>query len=133
METYEGFKAIDVKLHLPESIFCITDEHLILQVLINLLKNSFEALQGNTSETKQILIIHIEKQIDKTKLTIANNGPQIQNELREQIFIPFFTTKEQGSGVGLSLSKQIMVKLGGDIVLLPQKDKLTQFQLTIPS
>lgn len=133
METYEGFKDIEVKLHLPESSFCITDEHLILQVLINLLKNSFEAMQDDTSEKKPTLFIHIEKQIEITKLTIANNGPQIQNELREQIFVPFYTTKEQGSGIGLSLSKQIMIKLGGDIVLLPQKDKLTQFQLTIPS
>ena len=53
---------------------------------------------------------------------IANNGPVIDPEAAEQIFIPFFTTKEEGSGIGLSLSKQIMRLSGGTLTLLPYKE-----------
>ena len=56
----------------------------------------------------------------------------IPGEIREQIFIPFFTTKEDGSGVGLSLSKQIMLKLNGDIVLKTSQKDITTFSIILP-
>ncbi len=65
------------------------------------------------------------------RLEISNNGPKILPEIREQIFIPFFTTKDEGSGVGLSLSKQIMLAMNGDIQLNSIKDELTTFTVVL--
>ncbi|NOR86954.1 MAG: hypothetical protein GQ527_05045 [Bacteroidales bacterium] len=62
---------------------------------------------------------------------MTNNGPNIPPEIREQIFIPFFTTKEEGTGVGLSLSKQIMLKMNGDILLNKTKDLSTTFTIIL--
>jgi signal transduction histidine kinase len=64
---------------------------------------------------------------------ICNNWEPIPPELREQIFIPFFTTREKGTGIGLSLSKQIMLKLGGDITLGPADSACTCFTLRLPA
>ena len=55
-------------------------------------------------------------------IEISNNGPSIPADIAEHIFIPFFTTKEGGSGVGLSISRQIMRLSGGNITLLPGKE-----------
>ena len=64
-------------------------------------------------------------------MDICNNGEPIPPEIREQIFIPFFTTRESGTGIGLSLSKQIMLKLGGDIALGPDDAGYTCFSLSL--
>jgi signal transduction histidine kinase len=64
---------------------------------------------------------------ESVRIEVSNNGPRIAPELASQIFVPFFTTKEDGSGIGLSLSKQIMRLQGGSIVLLPYQDELTTF------
>ena len=61
------------------------------------------------------------------RIEVSNNGPKIALEVAEQMFVPFFTTKEDGSGIGLSLSKQIMRLQGGSIALLPYKDEWTTF------
>lgn len=72
------------------------------------------------------------KQAENTvSIEIENNGPSIPPEIKEQIFIPFYTTKEEGSGVGLSLSKQIMLKMGGDVLLYTTKENLTLFVITM--
>ncbi len=77
------------------------DSNLIEQVMINLLKNAIEALKG-TKEPK------INITAEKSLIRISDNGPGIEPELIDEIFIPFFSTKEEGSGIGLSLSRQIM-------------------------
>ena len=55
-------------------------------------------------------------------IEIKNNGPEIPSEIAEHIFIPFFTTKENGSGIGLSISRQIMRLSGGSLTLLREKE-----------
>jgi signal transduction histidine kinase len=65
-------------------------------------------------------------------LDICNNGEPIPPEIQEQIFVPFYTTKENGSGIGLSLSKQMMLKLGGDIILRTDPADLTCFSISLP-
>lgn len=60
---------------------------------------------------------------ESIRIEIANNGPAIPPDAAGQIFVPFFTTKEEGSGIGLSLSKQIMRLSGGTLTLLPYKEK----------
>lgn len=113
---------------LPTALELTSDPELIEQVIINLIKNASQALE-NISDAKIKLIAGINL---KSKITIqvADNGPGISEELREKIFIPFFTTKQQGSGIGLSLSRQIIRTLGGSISVLSPEDGGTIFRIT---
>ena len=131
-ETFKKFNTIQLIKHITENIKSITDEKLLSQVIINLLKNACEALTNEPSENPK-LRIKLSKTEAKIKIEISNNGPVIPPEIKEQIFIPFFTTKEDGTGVGLSLSKQIMLKMDGDILLESSKDLGTVFSVIINS
>ncbi len=124
--TYCGFEKIKLTKILPNKCTFSTDEKLFSQVLINLLKNACEALQMGSIENPE-LTIKLSDSENSVRLEIINNGPQIPPEIKEQIFIPFYTTKDEGSGVGLSLSKQIMLKMGGDVILNTSNENLTQF------
>ncbi|MFA6400222.1 MAG: ATP-binding protein [Salinivirgaceae bacterium] len=132
VSTYSGFNRITVESSVPETVNCNTDENLLSQVIINILKNSLEALLDDTENREPKLKVQVNQNTEKISILISNNGPSIPPELREQIFVPFFTTKECGSGIGLSLSKQIMLKLGGDVALITHHDKWTQFQIHLP-
>jgi nitrogen fixation/metabolism regulation signal transduction histidine kinase len=120
--TFPNFSTIKLVIAVDENLRVTADEKLLSQVIINLLKNACEALVLNKIENPKITIRTIEKD-HATHLKISNNGPAIPAEIREQIFTPFFTTKDQGSGVGLSLSKQIMLKMNGDVLLNSIKEK----------
>lgn len=128
--TFPKFNTIELDKSIPKNLFVQTDEKLLSQVIINLLKNACEALVLDTIENPKI-IVSLKQTNTLTKIEITNNGPLIAPEIREQIFIPFFTTKEEGSGVGLSLSKQIMLKMNGDILLNSNKDKHTTFTIIL--
>ncbi|WP_458408790.1 sensor histidine kinase [Bacteroides congonensis] len=109
----------------PADLILYADENLISQVVINLLKNAIQAI-GSQPDGK----IEIQAYCNDTEeilIEIKNNGPEIPLEIAEHIFIPFFTTKEGGSGIGLSISRQIMRLSGGSLTLLP--DKETRFIL----
>ena len=62
----------------------------------------------------------------RVQITVADNGPGIPEDLADKIFIPFFTTKESGSGIGLSLSRQIMLLHGGTLKMISVPGKQTQ-------
>ena len=128
--TYCGFNTIKLIKFIPEKTMFLTDENLLSQVIINILKNACEALVTGEVENPSLRIT-LKKTDDTAKLEITNNGPTIPPEIREQIFIPFFTTKEEGSGVGLSLSKQIMLKMNGDLVRNSKKDMQTTFTIIL--
>ncbi|MDT0678615.1 sensor histidine kinase [Autumnicola musiva] len=89
------------------------DSYLLEQVLINLILNAIEACEEIPGAEVRVNAQH--KTDGKTVITVADNGPGISQEIKDQIFIPFFTTKKKGSGIGLSLSKQIMTLHGGKI------------------
>lgn len=113
-----------------DDLIVFADENLIAQVVTNLLKNAIQAI-GDTSDGLISLKAYCDEQ-ESIRIEIANNGPAIPQDAAEQIFVPFFTTKEDGSGIGLSLSKQIMRLSGGTLTLLPYKEtkQLTIFMLT---
>ena len=123
---FYGFNTIELEKSIPENVEFSTDEKLLSQVIINLLKNACEALVSGHIENPKLIIKLLKTNID-VRLEISNNGPNIPSEIKEQIFIPFYTSKDDGSGIGLSLSKQIMLKLNGDVVLNSTKDNLTSF------
>lgn len=110
---------------LPADLILYADENLISQVIINLLKNAIQAL-GNQADG-HIGIRAYCNESEEILIEIKNNGPAIPPEVADHIFIPFFTTKEGGSGIGLSISRQIMRLSGGSITLFPGKE--TKFVL----
>ncbi len=99
------------------------DEGQIMQVFNNLIKNAVQA--GATS----IRITADLNSEDQTVIRVANNGKAIPLRQTEEIFIPFYTTKPNGTGIGLSLSKQIMVRHNGNFVLEQSDSNLTVFAL----
>jgi len=99
------------------------DEGQIMQVFNNLIKNAVQA--GATS----IRITADLNSEDQTVIRVANNGKAIPLRQIEEIFIPFYTTKPNGTGIGLSLSKQIMVRHNGNLILEQSDSNLTVFAL----
>jgi len=98
----------------PESLEVSADPALLDQVLVNLVRNALDAMQG-TSEPR--LALTGELSFGRILICVQDNGPGIDAEALEQIFVPFFTTKRDGSGIGLSLSRQIMTAHGGEIAV----------------
>ena len=89
------------------------DENLISMVLINLIKNAIEA--GLTNPECRIDVISRNGNTNHPEICVIDNGPGISEENLSEIFIPFFSTKENGSGIGLTISKQIMGAHGGSL------------------
>ena len=99
----------------PEDLMIYADPNLIRQLLINLIKNAVQAI--GTAKGR----IHIRAYTTADEhifVYVSNDGPVIPDDEAEEIFVPFFTTKKEGSGIGLSLSRQIMKLSGGTISLL---------------
>lgn len=105
------FKKIEVISTIEEGFTLEADEELIIQVLINLIKNSVEA------GASKIEIIAKFAASERPQIIIEDNGHGIEEENMDKIFIPFFSLKEQGSGIGLSLSRQIMRLHHGEIAV----------------
>ncbi|UJH69173.1 sensor histidine kinase [Allomuricauda sp. SCSIO 65647] len=97
----------------PEDLELFIDEKQITQVLVNLVKNAIHSLED--SEKGKIQIRAFEDKSGKKYIEVSDDGPGIPQEIIEDIFVPFFTTKDKGTGIGLSLSKQIMHLHGGNI------------------
>ena len=120
---------IKVSLNItPKSLKINIDKELIDQVLINILQNAMHALSENEGE-KHIIINAFLNEFDRPTITIRDNGSGIDEEALTKIFIPFFTTKKQGSGIGLSLTKQIMRKHRGAISVKSVINEGTEFTL----
>ena len=88
------------------------DEQMMVQVVINLVKNAVEAIDKQQNGR---VTIAAEQVYEITEIEITNNGPEISPNVLEEIFIPFFTTKQTGSGIGLSYSRQILRAHGGSL------------------
>ena len=112
-----------------EDLMAYADENLLTQVMTNLLKNAVQAI-GEAPDGEIRLRAYCDEQ-DMVRIEVSNNGPKILPEVAEQMFVPFFTTKEEGSGIGLSLSKQMMRLQGGSISLLPYRDEWTTFVVVL--
>ena len=99
------------------------DEGQISQILINLIKNALQA------GAKHIRITASLNKDDETVIRIANDGEPIPVSAQEQIFVPFYTTKKEGSGIGLSISRQIMRNHNGSIDLVKSDANETIFEI----
>ncbi|MCD4819260.1 MAG: HAMP domain-containing histidine kinase [Candidatus Cloacimonetes bacterium] len=111
----------------PKSLELTADENLIEQILINLLKNAAEALKD--TKDAQIELYATLGDRGKVLISVKDNGQGILPDVLDKVFIPFFTTKQTGSGIGLSLSKQMMRLHGGTISCVSKPDVETIFTL----
>jgi signal transduction histidine kinase len=110
----------------PVDIALEADYAQIEQILINLIKNAIEALSGKKNGTIHLNAFYADI---GTLIQVEDNGVGISGDIIEEIFVPFYTTKENGSGIGLSLSKQIMQNHNGTIAVNSAIDKGTTFTL----
>ena len=128
MEPQLASKEIQLEVGLPEEeLYVWADLEKIEQVLINLIKNAMEALEENAQP--QIRISAFEPNPETIHIEISDNGKGIPKELQDKIFTPFFTTRKKGSGIGLSLGRQIMNMHGGTLSLVGNSQEGTTFRL----
>ncbi|MFH1213865.1 MAG: ATP-binding protein [Candidatus Neomarinimicrobiota bacterium] len=111
----------------PQDLALFADEKLISQTILNLLKNSVEALKNQAGGIIKLNAYQAEQQ---KIIRIADNGSGIAAELLDKIFLPFYSTKTHGTGVGLSLARQIMRLHGGSITAHSSPGQETVFSLT---
>ncbi len=105
---------VSIIFYQPEPDFDVQiDEQLMVQIVINLVKNAAEALIETQNPTIEISGKSL--YYGETEISVKDNGPGIPEEIIDEIFVPFFTTKENGTGIGLSHSRQIMRAYGGTI------------------
>lgn len=116
---------IDVE---PADLLLYADEDQIGQVVLNLLKNALQALSGEGQG--EIRIEAREAERGAIVVDVSDNGKGMPAEVAENVFVPFFTTKQDGSGIGLSLSRQIMRLHGGSLILKSTRPGCTVFRLT---
>lgn len=123
----------------PKDLIAYADESLIAHVVTNLLKNAVEAIKEKesteVSEDKHafIRIKAYANEQEAIVIDVTNNAGIIPDDIAAHIFIPFFTTKKEGSGIGLSLSRQIMRVSGGTLSLHQDKEEnTTTFRIVIP-
>ena len=99
----------------PETLEISADIDLLDQALINLVRNAIEALRD--TQAGHVALIAMQEAGGRVALAVSDNGPGIPPEMREKVFVPFFTTKRQGSGVGLSLVRQIAAVHNGSVAI----------------
>jgi signal transduction histidine kinase len=105
----------------------MADENLISQVLNNLVKNAAEALgEGEGGRIELAAGMNHQSQVE---ISVKDNGPGIPPEIINEIFVPFFTTRTNGNGIGLSLSRQIMRLHGGTLKVHSVPNKETAFTM----
>jgi len=121
---------LNISMNNPD-LEIFADQNLISQVLINLVKNAVEANENNP--TGKIKITSGLDQNHHPEICVIDNGPGISEENRKEIFVPFYTTRPNGSGIGLSISKQIMRIHGGNLKVQSLPDKETIFCLSFQS
>jgi two-component system, NtrC family, nitrogen regulation sensor histidine kinase NtrY len=110
----------------PEDLQLVADYAQAEQILINLIKNAIEAF---SDRKKGLISLKAFSEADSIMIQVEDDGPGIQNDIIEDIFIPFFTTRKSGSGIGLSLSRQIMKNHAGTISVNSTPGKGSVFTL----
>ena len=121
--------ALDVILKNP-SLKMQADQQLLEQVMINLLLNAIDAVKE--SPDKRVIISADKNQQGQVIVKVKDSGKGMDEQMMERIFIPFFSTKKTGSGIGLSLCKQIMLLHKGNIQVKSAPEKGTTFRLQFP-
>ena len=124
-------EGIHLETKFPNSAVAFSgDPEQLEQAFINLIKNASQAVAQNTTEKKITLSI---KPMDegKVRFAVMDNGPGIPEDIQDEIFVPFFTTRANGSGIGLSLCRQIISMHGGKIFLVSEENEGAEFNVVL--
>ena len=106
------------------------DPDLMSQVLINLIRNAAQAARGHAAEP-QVWLRFSRTRSNRSQIEVADNGPGVPEALRQDIFLPFFTTKQEGTGVGLSLARQVVLAHRGAINVVDREGGGALFRIVI--
>ena len=106
------------------------DKNLIAEMVLNLLSNAAEAKK--TLETGKKIVVASFAEHDHIVMRISDSGPGIRQEIRNKIFDPYFTTKNEGTGIGLSLCHRIITDHGGSLTVSDSEFKGAEFRIEIP-
>jgi len=112
---------------IPQDLHLKADEKLIEQTLINLVKNSIFALENSDRPMIHLKASQHDKQVS---IEVADNGKGISEDILDTVFTPFFTTRKGGSGIGLSLARQVMLMHNGTIHVTSKEGEHTIFTLS---
>jgi len=113
----------------PDKLEMVADRQMMEQVLINLLQNAYHAVTDIIGG--RIELIASLNHRDQVTIEVLDNGPGIAPEIADRIFVPFYTTRKEGSGVGLALSRQLMITNGGSITFTNRATGGARFALSI--
>ncbi|MEQ9166965.1 MAG: HAMP domain-containing sensor histidine kinase, partial [Fulvivirga sp.] len=126
---HSNTEKVNISLQLPDKkVFTIGDEQLMGRILSNLILN---AIQAKSDDVAIDIVLTATR--DKLLLQVKDNGPGIPEEIQGKIFIPNFTTKETGSGIGLAISKHGVEHAGGKIWFESLEDQGTTFFIELPT
>ena len=127
------FGKIKININInPEDTLLYADRSQMSQVIVNLLKNAVESCDNNIDDKDYSVEVqsHIDSE-ERIHIEVSNNGGKISEEIAENIFTPFFTTKRDGSGIGLALSRQIIRLHGGTIHLSKNTEEKVTFMIIV--
>ncbi|WP_158272923.1 sensor histidine kinase [Limnohabitans sp. T6-5] len=124
-------EAVDVSMHLPTpAVFVMGDPVQLSQILMNICRNAVQATQG---QAYRHIDIRIWREADRAHLTVADNGMGLTPEVLSQVSTAFFSTKSDGLGVGLSISKSIATHHGGSLTIGNASQGGAEVHLTLPA
>jgi nitrogen fixation/metabolism regulation signal transduction histidine kinase len=129
LSLYELYDRIKFKRSISENVYVLADKEQIKRVFTNLLKN---ALQAIPDEKDGEISIQLWSDESKVQIRVQDNGVGIQEELRKKAFIPNFSTKNSGMGLGLAISRKIVESSGGEIGFTSEVGAGTTFELWLP-
>ncbi|GAB7081239.1 sensor histidine kinase [Megalodesulfovibrio paquesii] len=130
-------QGLELQLALAESLpLAKADGELIKQCVINCIKNAMEALELQRPQDRQgpgRITLRTAFSSSLVSVAVEDNGPGIAEEIRPRIFNPFFSTKNQGSGLGLAMTKKIVEEMGGEVHLATQEGQGATITLSLPA
>lgn len=121
---------IEININAVGDLILYADERLTAHVVSNILKNAVEAILSDDSKSGTITVDARLTDDEAIRIDIANDGPLIPDDEKERIFMPFYTTRSAGSGIGLALARRIMNLSGGSLILTTHPQ--TKFSLLFP-
>lgn len=125
-----GKRGIDIETRLqPGEIWSWLDPRALQQVVLNLLANAADALQGREGAR---IVLSTRLEDGALEIGVEDNGCGISREQQRNLFKPFYTSKPTGTGLGLVITKNIMIKMGGDILMESERERGTKVTLTLP-
>ncbi len=132
----ESYKT-DVRVKVDRELPAISaDAEQLKEVMVNILLNACEAMREDGEiliEEKIVFLDSSEDSFEKAvQISICDNGPGISKSIQKKIFRPFFSSKEEGSGLGLSIAKRIIDEHGGEIIVESEENKGTTFIIQLP-